>query len=266
MSYDETLASRIRAVLGDRTDVVEKKMFGGLCFMVGGAMCCGLTKADFMVRVGSDQYDDALAQPHARPMDFTGRPLAGMVYVAPEGLRTRPTLAKWVGRGVTFVSSLPPKAARKRERGSDAKGTVKSARGRRASGAIPAARGVGAGARREPAIDAYLVKLNPPVRMLLEELRTTIRALVRQAEECISYRLPAFRLEGRVIAGFSATSKGCSYYPFSGTTLKTLADDLAGYSQTKSALHFGPDNPLPKSLVRKLLRARIAEGSHRHGS
>ena len=147
MSYDETLASRIRAVLGDRTDVVEKKMFGGLCFMVGGAMCCGLTKADFMVRFGSDQYDDALAQPHARPMDFTGRPLAGMVYVAPEGLRTRPTLAKWVGRGVTFVSSLPPKAARKRERGSDAKGTVKSARGRRASGAIPAARGVGAGAR-----------------------------------------------------------------------------------------------------------------------
>src|SRR5262245_1246504 len=86
-------------------------MFGGLCFMVGGAMCCGLTKSDFMVRVGPGRYDDAVAQPHARPMDFTGRPLAGMVYVAPEGLRTAASLAKWVGRGVSFVSSLPPKKA-----------------------------------------------------------------------------------------------------------------------------------------------------------
>lgn len=93
MSYDENLAARIRCVLSERTDVVEKKkMFGGLCFMVGGAMCCGLTKTDFMVRVGADQYDDALAQPHARPMDFTGRPLAGMVYVAPEGKYGAPSL------------------------------------------------------------------------------------------------------------------------------------------------------------------------------
>src|SRR5271165_2548891 len=121
MSYDETLASRIRAALDERTDVVEKKMFGGLCFMVGGAMCCGLTKTDFMVRVGPDQYDNALAQPHTRPMDFTGRPLAGMVYVTPEGLRSSAALAKWVGRGVSFVSSLPPKAARKRTTRSNAK-------------------------------------------------------------------------------------------------------------------------------------------------
>jgi hypothetical protein len=88
VSYDETLAARIRAVLGERTDVIEQKMFGG-CFMVGGAMCCGLTKTDFMVRVGPDQYDDALAQRHARPMDFTGRPLAGMVYVALKGGSSR---------------------------------------------------------------------------------------------------------------------------------------------------------------------------------
>src|SRR5271165_3683179 len=121
MSYDETLASRIRAALAKRTDVVEKKMFGGLCFMVGGAMCCGLTKTDFMVRVGPDRYDDALAQPHARPMDFTGRPLAGMVYVGPEGLRRAAALAKWVGRGVTFVSSLPPTAPRRSTSGSAAK-------------------------------------------------------------------------------------------------------------------------------------------------
>jgi len=125
VSYDENLAVRVRAVLAKRTDVVEKKMFGGLCFMVGGAMCCGLTKTDFMVRVGPDQYDDALAQPHARPMDFTGRPLAGMVYVAPEGLRSAAALATWIGRGVSFVSSVPPKAARWPTSGLHAKRTPK---------------------------------------------------------------------------------------------------------------------------------------------
>ena len=104
MSYDESLATRIRAVLSERADVVEKRMFGGLCFMVGGAMCCGLTKSDFMVRVGPDAYEDALTRPHARPMDFTGRPLKGMVYVAPDGLRTRTALAGWVRLGLGFVS------------------------------------------------------------------------------------------------------------------------------------------------------------------
>jgi TfoX/Sxy family transcriptional regulator of competence genes len=105
VSYDERLAARVRALLSARDDVVEKKMFGGLCFMVGGAMCCGLTKTDFMVRVGPARYDEALAQAHARPMDFTGRPLKGMVYVAPEGLRTDAALARWVRRGLDFVSA-----------------------------------------------------------------------------------------------------------------------------------------------------------------
>jgi len=114
---------------------------------------------------------------------------------------------------------------------------------------------------REPAIDEYLAGASPKSRVLLQKLRKTIHALVPEVEECISYRLPAFRYQGRIVAGFSATSTGCSYYPFSGTTLKTLADDIQGYSQTKSALHFGPDTPLPASLVRKLLKARIAEGS-----
>ena len=117
--------------------------------------------------------------------------------------------------------------------------------------------------RREPAIDDYLAGLGPTNRALLEALRKAIHALVPEVEECISYRLPAFRFQGRIIAGFSATAKGCSYYPFSGTTLATLADDLAAYSQTKSALHFGSGKPLPKSLVRKLLEARIAEGHDR---
>jgi TfoX/Sxy family transcriptional regulator of competence genes len=91
-------------VLAPADPVFEKKMFGGLCFMVGGSMCCGLTKTDFMVRVGPEQYEDALAQPHARPMDFTGRPLKGMVYVAPQGLRSDAALARWIKRGLAFVS------------------------------------------------------------------------------------------------------------------------------------------------------------------
>jgi TfoX/Sxy family transcriptional regulator of competence genes len=104
MSYDEKLAARVRKLLSTRDDVVEKRMFGGLCFMVNGAMCCGLTQSDFMVRVGAAQYEDALAQPHARPMDFTGRPLKGMVFVAPEGLREDADLRAWVRRGIAFVS------------------------------------------------------------------------------------------------------------------------------------------------------------------
>ncbi|MDP9152552.1 MAG: DUF1801 domain-containing protein [Myxococcota bacterium] len=114
--------------------------------------------------------------------------------------------------------------------------------------------------RRDPAIDEYLAGVTPRSRALLEKLRKTIRSILPEVEECISYRLPAFRYRGRVIAGFSATSTGCSYYPFSGRTLETLADDVEGYRQTKSALHFGPDTPLPASLVRKLLEARMAEG------
>src|SRR5438046_9238836 len=94
-------------------------MFGGLCFMVSGSICCGLTGTALMVRVGRDGYEKALALPHARPMDFTGRPLTGMVYVDPAGYETNAALAKWVERGVNFVSVLPAKksaAARRRKR------------------------------------------------------------------------------------------------------------------------------------------------------
>ena len=115
MGYDEKTAERVRRILSTRGDVIEKKMFGGLCFMVGGGMCCGLTSTALMVRVGPDAYEKTLAQPHARPMDFTGRPLTGLVYVEPAGYKTDAALVKWVQRGVDFVSELPPKksAARK---------------------------------------------------------------------------------------------------------------------------------------------------------
>ena len=108
-------------------------------------------------------------------------------------------------------------------------------------------------------IDEYLATVTGDKRAALDALRKTIRSIIPQAEECISYGLPAFRLDGRVVAGFQATAKGCSYYPFSGTTLQTLAGDLQSYGKTKSALHFRPDAPLPTALVRKLIKARIAE-------
>lgn len=112
--------------------------------------------------------------------------------------------------------------------------------------------------RRKPTtIDEYLKTVPEDRRRALEDLRTKIRSIVPGAEECISYRIPAFRLNGEVIAGFCATSQGCSYFPFSGSTLKTLARDLARYDQTKSSLHFSADKPLPTTLVRKLIRARI---------
>lgn len=108
-------------------------------------------------------------------------------------------------------------------------------------------------------IDDYLAGVPADARAALQALRQTIHALVPDLEECISYRMPAFRKDGRVIAGFLATKTGCSYYPFSGRTLVALAPAVAKYSQTKGALHFTPAKPLPKTLVRKLLATRIAE-------
>jgi uncharacterized protein YdhG (YjbR/CyaY superfamily) len=112
---------------------------------------------------------------------------------------------------------------------------------------------------RPATIPAYLATVRPDRRAALQRLRWTIRAILPAAEECISYGLPAFRLDGEVVAGFAATASGCSYYPFSGSTLRTLAGELEGYSRTRSALHFEPGAPLPVALVRKLLRARRAE-------
>jgi TfoX/Sxy family transcriptional regulator of competence genes len=109
MAYDEGLAQRVRECLGDRGGVREKKMFGGLCFLVGGNMAAGIVGGELMVRVGPGAYAECLAQPHAREMDFTGRALKGMVYVAPEGLAEDDALAAWVARGADYAGSLPAK-------------------------------------------------------------------------------------------------------------------------------------------------------------
>ena len=109
MAYDEGLAALVREVLGERAAVEEKRMFGGLCFLVDGNMCCGIVGDTLMVRVGPDGHEDALRRPHARMMDFTGRPLRGMVYVGPEGISEDRDLEDWVDSGFSFAASLPPK-------------------------------------------------------------------------------------------------------------------------------------------------------------
>jgi uncharacterized protein YdhG (YjbR/CyaY superfamily) len=116
-----------------------------------------------------------------------------------------------------------------------------------------------AAARTHTPIDEYLRNVPVGQRVLLEELRTKILSVVPLAEECISYGMPAFRLPGGVVAGFAATKTGGSYYPFSGTTLATVAPFTRAYDQSKSALRFVAEKPLPLPLVRRLIKARLAE-------
>ena len=113
--------------------------------------------------------------------------------------------------------------------------------------------------RKATSIDEYLATVPGDRRAALDKLRKAIRSIVPNAEECISYGMPAFRLDGAVIAGFLATAKGCSYFPFSGSTLKTIAAEVRKYGKTPGSLHFDPKKPLPAALVRKLLKVRIAE-------
>ena len=108
MAYDEHLAARVRTLLASRTDVSERKMFGGLTFMIGGNMCCGVNSDELIVRLDPDREDEALAGPHARPMDFTGRPMRGFVTVRPHGLNGD-RLNRWVQAAVARAESLPPK-------------------------------------------------------------------------------------------------------------------------------------------------------------
>jgi TfoX/Sxy family transcriptional regulator of competence genes len=109
MAYDQALAARIRSVLARREYVTERKMFGGIAFMVGVRMAVGVVRDDLMVRVGPEAHDDALARPHTRPMDFSGRPMRGMVYVSPAGVAADEDLARWVEAGVAYAASQPPK-------------------------------------------------------------------------------------------------------------------------------------------------------------
>lgn len=103
MAYDEKLAERTRRILESHSDITERRMFGGLAFLCDGRMCCGVVGGDLVVRVVAAEVERALGRPHVRPMDFTGRPMRGFVYVSPAGCRTAASLKAWVDHGLRFV-------------------------------------------------------------------------------------------------------------------------------------------------------------------
>ena len=109
MAFDEQLADRVRDVLAARPELSERKMFGGIAFMIGGNMAVGVVGEDLMVRLDPTDSAKALEEPHTRPMDFTGRPMKGMVFVDAAGTAADRDLADWVEAGADFAASLPPK-------------------------------------------------------------------------------------------------------------------------------------------------------------
>lgn len=108
-------------------------------------------------------------------------------------------------------------------------------------------------------VDDYLAALPPEQRAALEKIRRTIRAAAPKAEECISYGMPAFRLGGKPLVAYGATSRHCAFYPMSATTVGSFEAELSGYSTSKGTIRFSADKPLPAALVRKLVKARIVE-------
>lgn len=109
MAFDEGLAERVREALVGRAEVSERRMFGGIAFMLAGNMAVGIVGDDLMVRLSPEDAERALAEPHVRPMDFTGRPMKNMVFVDSEGTAADEDLAAWVDAGADYASSLPPK-------------------------------------------------------------------------------------------------------------------------------------------------------------
>jgi TfoX/Sxy family transcriptional regulator of competence genes len=112
LSYDAEAAERVRQLLSSRDDVVEKRMVGGLSFLINGNLCCGITGTALMVRVGAEGREQALREPHVRPMQFAGRALSSFVCVEPAGFASDNALARWAQRGLGFVSGLPVKPVR----------------------------------------------------------------------------------------------------------------------------------------------------------
>lgn len=109
MAYNERLAERVRGYFTRRKGVEEKRMFGGLCFMLNGHMCCGIEKDRLMIRVLPDRYEALLKKPHAREMDFTGKPLKGFLFISEAGYRTASGLASWLDEAVECARAKPPK-------------------------------------------------------------------------------------------------------------------------------------------------------------
>jgi uncharacterized protein YdhG (YjbR/CyaY superfamily) len=116
-------------------------------------------------------------------------------------------------------------------------------------------------AAKPDTFDGYLAALSADKRAALEKLRKIIRAAVPKAEECLSYGLAAFRLDGKPLVALGAGANHCAFYPMSGATLAAHKDELSNYETSKGTIRFQADKPLPAALVRKLVKARIAENA-----
>lgn len=141
MAYDEGLAFRLRELLNERRDVVEKEMFGGLAFLLAGSMSVGVVGEDLLVRVGPERHDQALARPHARIMDFTGRSMKGWIFVGPSGVEDDDALANWVDWGVEAAtraaSTKSRSVARKRATKTSSEGGAKKGSKRKSARRFP---------------------------------------------------------------------------------------------------------------------------------
>jgi len=123
MAYDEDLAQRVRSLIAEKKGFSEKKMFGGIAFLLSGKMCCGVLKDDLVVRISLGDYERALNRLHVRPMDLTGRPMKGYAYVGSDAIRSARSLQAWLDKSIGFVTSLPEKTKTKKP--SARKGTAR---------------------------------------------------------------------------------------------------------------------------------------------
>ena len=135
MAYSEKLAERINSILKGKRGIVQKKMFGGICYMYKDKMSVGIVKDDLMIRVLPEKYDGYLKKPHVRKMDFTGKPLKGFLYVGSQGIKTEKQLSKWIDVGLEFAVKSPPKKTSKKTRKKTTKKAVKKASPKKKSGA-----------------------------------------------------------------------------------------------------------------------------------
>lgn len=274
MAYDHELADRIRRVVSGRGEVTEKEMFGGIAFMWLGKMFVGVMKDELMIRVGRDQHEAVLREPHVRVMAFTGRPMRGFLLVGPDAVWDLEAVRRWVDRTLVFVKSelagLAPKATSKARAAapktpSAKAATPKTASTKAAAPKTPATKAAApktASTKSAPGasseVDAYIAQWPPTTARALTRLRAVLRKALPEATEVIAYGLPTFKLAKNVIA-FGGAAKHCAIYPMSGSVIATLEADLADYGTSKGTIRFDPEHPLPDALIKKIIRARLAE-------
>lgn len=229
MPFDESLAARIRAVLARKKNIEEKKMFGGICFLLHGNLLVGVWKDALIARVGPDTGKAALQEPFVREFDITGRPMRNWVLVEPTGIEDHDQLSNWIERAMKFVKTLPKRQT--------SRSTEKI--------------------EKRTEIDSYIAKFPADVQVILEQVRETIRNAAPDAQEVISYKMPAFKQHG-ILVYFAAWKNHIGLYPpISGD--RTLEKAVARYAGPKGNLQFPLDKPIPLDLIQQIVKLRVKQ-------